>query len=57
MALIQRVKGHGSKITEFGLFLCKFIDDLQSSYLEHGAEHQVSLLKEIKKIQKFESNR
>lgn len=53
--LIVRTKGHGSKLTSFGEFLIKFIDQMQHGYSEHGQSHQDSLLKEINKIKKAES--
>ena len=53
--LLVRTKGHGSKLTEFGVFLIRFIEDLQTDYLKHGRSHQDLFLKEIKKIQKAES--
>jgi molybdate transport repressor ModE-like protein len=53
--LLVRTKGHGSKLTEFGIFLIQFIDGMQADYLKYGDSHQDLLIKEIKKIQKSES--
>ena len=57
MPLIVRTKGHGSILTKFGEFLIQFIEDMQAGYLKHDAQYHDMLLKEIKKIQKFESLR
>lgn len=57
MPLMIRTKGHGSKLTEFGIFLIQFIEDMQAGYLKHDAQYHEILLKEIKKIQKSESVR
>jgi len=40
--LVVRTKGHGSKLTEFGSFLCQFIEELQGAYRseEHTSELQ-----------------
>jgi len=57
MPLMIRTKGHGSKLTEFGIFLIQFIEDMQAGYLKHDAQYHEILLKEIKKIQKSESIR
>ena len=55
--LMIRTKGHGSKLTEFGSFLCQFIEEMQGSYAQHGVNYQDTLQKEIKKHQKLESAR
>ncbi len=52
-----RIKGHESKLTEFGIFLIQFIEDMQAGYLKHDPRYHEILLKEIKKIQKSESVR
>jgi len=52
MPLITRTKGHGSKLTQLGEFLIRFIEEMQNSYLESGSNYQEILFKEIKKIQK-----
>jgi len=57
MPLIVRTKGHGSKLTEFGSFLFKFIDEMQAGHLKYGHSYQETLLKEINQIQKAESAR
>jgi putative molybdopterin biosynthesis protein len=57
MPLILRTKGHGSKLTELGEFLIRFVDEMKSEYAKNGGIHQEILLKEIKKIQKSESVR
>ncbi len=57
MSLIVRTKGHGSKLTEFGSFLFKFIDEMQAGHLKYGHSYQETLLKEINQIQKAESAR
>ena len=57
MPLIVRTKGHGSKLTEFGTFLTRFIEEMQIGYAKHDAQYLDLLLKEIKKIQKLESVR
>ena len=57
MPLIVRTKGHGSKLTEFGSFLFKFIDEMQAGHLKYGHSYQEALQKEIKQIQKSESAR
>ena len=57
MPLIVRTKGHGSKLTEFGSFLFKFIDEMQAGHLKYGGSYQEALLKEINQIQKSESAR
>jgi len=57
MPLINRTKGHGSILTEFGNFLIQFIGDMQAGYMEHGNLYQDILLKEVKKIQKAENVR
>ena len=57
MPLIVRTKGHGSKLTEFGIFLIQFIEDMQAGYLKYDAQYHDLLVKEIKKIQKSESVR
>ena len=57
MQLIARTKGHGSKLTEFGIFICKFIDEMQAGHLKYGRSYQDALLKEINKIQKSENTR
>ena len=57
MPLITRTKGHGSQLTEFGIFFIQFIEDMQAGHLKYGAQYQDLLLKEIKKIQKSESIR
>ncbi len=57
MRLIVRTKGHGSKLTEFGSFLFKFIDEMQAGHLKYGHSYQEALLKEINQIQKSESAR
>ena len=57
MPLMIRTKGHGSELTEFGIFLIQFIEDMQAGYLKHDAQYHDILLKEIKKIQKSESLR
>ncbi|APB99226.1 substrate-binding domain-containing protein [Polynucleobacter asymbioticus] len=53
--LVVRTKGHGSKLTEFGVFLIQFIHQMQVGYRDSGLMHQNILLKEIKKFQKTES--
>ena len=53
--LMIRTKGHGSKLTEFGIFLLQFIQEMQASYSEKDAFYQDILFSEIKKIQKSES--
>jgi putative molybdopterin biosynthesis protein len=53
--LMIRTKGHGSKLTEFGIFLLQFIQEMQASYSEKDTFYQDLLLGEIKKIQKSES--
>ncbi|QWD63446.1 substrate-binding domain-containing protein [Polynucleobacter sp. MWH-UH2A] len=55
--LMIRTKGHGSKLTEFGSFLCQFIEEMQSAYALHGVDYQDTLQKEIKKHQKLENAR
>ena len=57
MPLIVRTKGHGSKLTEFGVFLIHFIEEMQAGYLKSDAQYHETLLKEIKKIQKSEGVR
>ena len=57
MPLIVRTKGHGSKLTEFGSFLFKFIDEMQAGHLKYGHSYQEALQKEINQIQKSESAR
>ena len=57
MPLIIRTKGHGSKLTEFGSFLFKFIDEMHAGHLKHGNTYEETLLKEIKQIHKSESAR
>ena len=57
MPLIVRTKGHGSKLTEFGSFLIKFIDEMQAGHLQYGRSYQENLLKAINQIQKSESAR
>ena len=57
MPLIIRTKGHGSKLTEFGSFLFKFIDEMHAGHLKHGNTYEETLLKEIKQIRKSESAR
>lgn len=57
MRLIVRTKGHGSKLTEFGSFLFKFIDEMQAGHLKYGQSYEESLRKEINQIQKAENAR
>ena len=57
MPLIVRTKGHGSKLTEFGSFLFKFIDDMQAGHLKYGNAYQEALMKEMNRVQKSESAR
>jgi len=57
MPLLIRIKGHGSDLTEFGIFFIQFIEGMQAGYLKHDAHYHDILLKEIKKIQKAESLR
>lgn len=57
MPLIVRTKGHGSKLTEFGSFLFKFIDEIQAGHLKYVHSYQETLLKEINRIQKAENAR
>ena len=57
MPLIIRTKGHGSKLTEFGSFLFKFIDEMHAGHLKHRNTYEETLLKEIKQIRKSESAR
>lgn len=57
MRLIVRTKGHGSKLTEFGSFLFKFIDEMQAGHLKYGQSYEESLRKEINQIQKSENAR
>jgi len=54
MPLIVRTKGHGSKLTEFGSFLFKFIDDMQAGHLKYGNAYQEALMKEMNRVQKSE---
>ena len=53
--LMIRTKGHGSKLTEFGVFLLQFIEEMQASYSERDSFYQELLLGAIKKNQKSES--
>ncbi len=55
MPLIVRTKGHGSVLTEFGKFLIQHVENMQTSFLEHGNSYQEILAKEIKNIQRSES--
>lgn len=55
--LIVQTKGHGFKLTEFGAFLIRFIEDIQAEHLKQDTHYHERLLKEIKKIQKSESAR
>ena len=55
--LVVRTKGHGSKLTEFGSFLCQFIEELQGAYVQHGINYEDTLHREIKKYQKIENAR
>ena len=57
MPLTVRTKGHGSKLTEFGSFLFKFIDDMQAGHLKYGNAYQEALMKEMNRVQKSESAR
>ena len=57
MPLVVRTKGHGSKLTEFGSFLFKFIDDMQAGHLKYGNAYQEALMKEMNRVQKSESAR
>ena len=57
MPLIVRTKGHGSKLTEFGSFLFKFIDEMQAGHIQYGSSYQETLLKAINQIQKSENAR
>jgi molybdate transport repressor ModE-like protein len=57
MPLIVRTKGHGSKLTELGSFLFKFIDDMQAGHLKYGNAYQEALMKEMNRVQKSESAR
>ena len=55
--LMIRTKGHGSKLTEFGSFLCQYIEEMQSAYAHDAVAYQDALQKEIKKYQKIENTR
>ena len=55
--LMIRTKGHGSRLTEFGSFLCQFIEDMQGEYAQGAITYQDVLQREIKKYQKIENAR
>ena len=55
--LITRTKGHGSKLTDFGVFLCQFVEEMQEAYAEATEDYSDTLQKEIKKYQKQEDSR
>ena len=45
--LMIRTKGHGSKLTEFGSFLCQYIEEMQSAYAHDAVAYQDALQKEM----------
>ncbi len=45
--LVERVKGHGSTVSHFGLFLIQFVTQMQNRYNEQTLNFQDALSKEI----------
>ena len=57
LQLIQRTKGHGSKLTEVGEFLIRFIDDMQVSHQQQAKLDFERLSAELSKLKKHENSR
>lgn len=57
LQLIQRTKGHGSKLTGFGEFLIAYIDDMQVTHRRQAKLDLERLSSELSKIRKNENSR
>lgn len=45
--LVERIKGHGSTVSHFGLFLIQFVDQMQNRYSEYSENYQTTLSQEM----------
>ena len=45
--LVERIKGHGSTVSHFGLFLIQFVGQMQNRYSEYSENYQTTLSQEM----------
>ena len=52
MHLLERIKGHGSHLTEAGRFLIQFFEKAQVEHFQYTAQYQAQFFSALKKFQK-----